>query len=125
MVTMVGMLWACAGHAGAAPSGAGFPQHAKYDGKIGEADATTLARQGQMTLLGPGLPSGREYMVRFDEYDKAGIKWTVTGATEASNVEQYRNAFNEVMFVAIEKKLGKTFLERMERRIEKRVRENN
>lgn len=103
----------------------GFPQHSKYDGKIGAADASALAQHGHLTLLGPGSPAGRDYMVRFEEYDKFSIKWTVTGDVEASNVEEYRHAFNEVMFGAIEKKYGKNFLERTERRIDKRLREGN
>lgn len=102
-----------------------FTQHAAYTEQLGAADARALARQGTLALLSSGLARGDEYAVRYKEYQKFGIQWTVTGDADGAGLDAYRSAFNEVMFQAIEKQLGGKFLERTERRIERNLRDNN
>lgn len=125
--TLVMLLIAAHGRGAVADTapGAGFVQHATYTDKLGAADARALARQGSLALLSSGLPRGREYTIRYNEYQKFHIRWTVTGETDAPGLEAYRSAFNEVMFEAIEKEYGGKFLEKTERRIEREVRDSN
>lgn len=98
-----------------------FPAHSKYDDVIGRSDAKKMMSQGKFTILAGGFPSEREYLIRTDEFAKYGIKWAVVGDVTTKYFEDYRNAFNEVMFKGIEAKYGKGFIRKVEIQIKEKI----
>jgi hypothetical protein len=124
LILMAGLVGCQRSEVRSAPEPAAVESPYPEERARGAAEARALIAGGTHALLVPSaVPIAWMHAIRVEEHGRFGVEYRLTGDSFSPSFEAYRAGFNEAMARAVKARFGEDVFDRIDREIERRLRE--